>query len=96
MTPLLRNALKNFLKALGPEQDRSGRRVTPIGVCTLAILPAISWVIEEATLPYVLGAEALWAGVWAFAGAGAAWGIFKWGLVAVVVTAVYWFLSNLS
>ena len=30
------------------------------------------------------------------AGAGAAWGLFQWGLVAVAVTAVYWFLSNLS
>ena len=96
MTPLLRNALQNLFRAPGPEQARSGRRVTPIGVCTLAILPATSWVMWEATLPYVLGVEALWAGVWAFAGAGAAWRVFQWGLVAAVVAAIYWFLSNRS
>ena len=96
MTPLLRNALKNLVGLPDPGEDKSGRRVTPTGVCILGLLPAVSWVMWEATLPYVLGVEALWVGVWAIAGAGAAWRVFRWGLAVAGVAAVYWFLSNLS
>ena len=50
----------------------------------------------EPTLPYVLRVEAVWVGVWALAGAGAAGSVFERGTIVAAVVAIYWFLCLTS
>lgn len=96
MDAWLRNRLEKLLGLSRVGQDRAARSVTPAGVGALAVLPAISWLAWEPALPFVLGAEAVWIGVWIIAGSSAAWRTFNWGLVVAVVAAVYWFVFSLA
>ena len=94
--PWLRNQLMKLLGLSRVGRDQAARSVTPWGVGALAILPAISWLVWEPALPFVLGAEALWVGVWLIARSSAAWRIFEWGFVVAVLVALYWFVFGLA